>query len=135
MALGWERGSEGLRAPFIPALAWARSQHTAVATRSLSLGVGAAVRGWNSALCRCTGAKSHPAGATELAVQDALCPRGAAGIAPVVWGGHPSDLCTRAVVTLARRVALKQSVAGWKGFVTLDWLKSVLRTKWGPRVG
>lgn len=47
--------------------------------------VGAAVWGWNSTLCRCTGAKSHPAGAdgqaraAEPAVLGASWPRGAAG--------------------------------------------------------
>lgn len=96
--VGWPwAGREGLRAPFIPTLARARSQHTAVATRSLSLGMLVLQSGGGiSALCRCTGAKSHPAGAdgqagaAEPAVQDASCPRGAAGITPVVGVGTPA---------------------------------------------
>lgn len=94
VALGWERRAPSTVHP--NAGQGKVSAHGCGHQILVSGHVGAAVRGWNSALCRCTGAKSHPAGAdgqagaAEPAVQDASCPRGAAGITLVVGVGTPA---------------------------------------------
>lgn len=119
VALGWERRAPSTVHP--NAGQGKVSAHGCGHQILVSGHVGAAVRGWNKRPVQMyrgkipSGRSRWPGWSRRAGRAGCLVPPWCCWHHPGGWGGHPSDLCTRAVVVLARRVALKQLVPGWKG--------------------